>query len=868
MGRHKEPLSNGVMTGPDPAMLPEGTLSYIRNGVYKPNTLALQRASGRSTWWTTTASAADVVGIRDIQFDNGDHYIVAQVSCTGKAFIATASAENAAASGVLTTAISATTAFEAVHFSNRHYLFNGYPSANLQGLNSNFCVYLSSTGAGCPVTLRQHGMAPVTSLNGTSTAASSFAASASGFYEYWYTEVYQYKQDGNDQEIESAFGASGMSPETWYVSSTAVAPIIKFVGPRNPVATHWRIYRSVPKTYATDKAFPAGFLVATQSTATAQYVDTSTPTVGSQVLPGSVQTNLGFSNPNNILAADNTYTVMTAVTAGWFGFPNFSHLDVVGFNFGGFKGPILGVGVEIKASASNSSNAAAPVMVTIGKKNPDTNDFDASKLATRGFTVTSSAAAGTYTVGGSADRWIPNGQVGFFDTDFDSNFMVRLQVYETPAASANNVPAFDYVKVTPYYGAGQSESAVTPFPTVVYTFGDLPVQDAKNGPPPIANTGDIFNDSLVTNSILEPKLIRYSYPNAPESFPSTYYLGFDTKDNDVVTLVKRVNNCLVVGLKNSVWRVNYLPSERDASFDRGVAIQPISKQYGVVNPMCAATFSIDGGIEMLAFVSQKGLHTTDGERFATQTQNQDWRQVLDISGNTSTPIALINDPENQELLLYYRNDALTPETYMCLHFNYSLTHIGTLHSDTGPSRTFEAALKVAGPVHMRNYESGGGTYAGIKSAWAVPRANTDTTIFLGYGVGSQAAGAGQIYYENGTTIPANDPVMRFRTRRMYIAGESNEFRMNEAYAYIGSYTNSIGIDMATQNVKTNDDSGEVTRAAKTTLFAGRKLGKWQFREMCEGLILSAAVTGNPNNDLAVEYLMLDGEGFGVEDSGK
>lgn len=868
MGRIKEPLSNGVMTGPDPAVLPQGTLSYCRNGVYKPNTLALQRASGRIVWGTVTSSASDITGLRDIQFDNGDHYLMAQVSSDTTACISTATVEGNGTFGAVT-AITATTSFEAVHFNNRFYVMNG--AAALGKINSQAVIYLSSTAANSPLQLRQHGMTPVKAIasgqaSGIAAVASNFAASASGFYEYWTTEVIQYTQDGASAEIESAFNGS---PLTVYVPSTAVAPLLTPPSPINSGTTHIRIYRSVPKVYATDHAYPDGFAIATLSanTASTGFVDTVSATVGAYTFAGGVWVATGWSNGGNVTSDNTTYAFCTgSLFPGGFGIDN--GLALTGFNFGGFSGPILGIEVVVRAYVRTGTLGSCQVW--LGKKgtghSPTFNDYLTLPVGARGIQITATAAGSpqSVTAGGSTDAWVPKDQIGFVDTDFTADFVVAL-------TQCSQNMAVDSVKAKVYYGAGQSEAAVVPYPTVVYTFGDTTVEVGKNGPPPISNTGDVYMDSLVVNSINEPKLIRYSYPGNPDAFPDSYYLGFQTKDNDRVTLIRRVNNTLVVGLQNSIWRVNYLPSERDASFDRGVATEPISKQYGPVNPMCACTFSVDGGPERIAFVSQKGIHTTDGYHFSTQTTNQDWRAILDISGNTSTPIALINDFENQELLFYYRNDALTPETYMCLHLNYSLTHVGTLHTDIGPSRTFEEALKIAGPVHMRNYESGGGTYAGLRSAWTVPRLNGDTTVFLGYGAGTTNAGAGKVYYETGTTIPANDPVLRYRTRRMYLAGESNEFRVNEVYAYLGSYTTSggaLGFDLAAQTLKTNDDTGQVTQAAVTTQWNGRKLGKWQMRQQTEGLILSGAVTGNPNNDVSIEYLMLDGEGFGVEDSGK
>lgn len=864
MGRIKEPLSNGVMTGPDPAVLPPGTLSYMRNMVYKPSTLALQRATGRTVWGAATGTSDDVTGLRNFLFDNGDHYLLAQVSATGgntPGFV-TAFVEGNGTFDVLTANVSASTSLEIVHYSNRFYAFNG--NSNLPGITANAAIYLSATAQNTPPILRQHGMAPVTApasaaASGSALSAANFAGSASGWYEYWTTEVIQYIQDGvPKQEIESGFTGT---PLNVYVASTAVAPVLTMPALSNVSATHWRIYRSPVKSYSTDRMYPDGFQVATQSTASAQYTDTSTSTQGSYVFGSALGYNINFLNPANASASDTNYATITGSTVGRYGG---SSLICSGFNFGGFKGPILGIEIVLRAFYTGG---VPPLVKVAIFKGVGAASILSSPYGIRSAYVTATVSPQDFTLGGPTDTWVAPESPKFVDTDFDGSMNIGiLSVY------GGNI-SVDSIRARVYYGAGQTEAAIIPYPTVVYTFSDTTVEVPKNGLPPLANTGDIYQDSLVTNSMSEPKLVRYSFPGMPDSFPSTYYLSFNTKDNDLVTLVKRVNNTLVVGLSNSIWRVNYLPSERDASFDRGVAVEPISRMYGVVNPMCACTFSVDGGSERMAFVSQKGIHVTDGYHISTQTQNQNWRLVLSTApGVTSIPIALINDPENQEILFYYRNDGISGnEKYMCLHMNYSLTHVGTLHGDIGPSRTFEESLKISGPVCMRNYDAGTNSRAGVRSAWTVPRVNGSTTVFIGYGAGTDvASGPGKVYYETGTTLPSQDNVAAFKTRRMYLAGEAMEFRLNEAYGYLGSYTTAVGalgIDMACLTVKTNDDTGEITQTAKTVAFAGRDLGKWQFRQMAEGLVLSAAVTGNPNNDLAWEYLLLDGENFGAEDSG-
>lgn len=871
MGRHKELLNGGVMTGPDPAVLPPGVLSYIRNMVYKPDSNALQRGRGRIAAGTVTASAGDINGLRDMQFDNGDHYLIAQTSAALVANYSTAVVADTLTWGVLTTAVTAGTQLEAVHYNNRFYILNGVSAAE-GAINTNGVIYLSATATGTPMTIRQHGMIAVSAIGPSATAASAFAASASGFYEYWTTEVYKYQQDGVQQEIEGTFTGT---PLTVFVSSTSVAPVIQRPSLVNNVATHWRVYRSPVKTYSTDRAFPDGFLIAEQTTALVQITDSSSATVGSKTIAGGIGLINTFTNATRLTADDGNYASgsATAPGSGWNAGIQWARVYTTGYNFGGFQGPILGIDVELKMYVSSGSTGSIglPFQVTLGKRAADGN-FQPGLGGTRGALVTATAVGGaqTITLGGSADRWCPPDQVGFVDTDFDSNFMASIQ-----HANAGATLGIDYIKVRPYYGAGASDAAIVPFPTVVYTFGDITSEVGKNGMPPSSNTGDIYQDCLVVNDVSAPKLVKYSFPGTPEYFPATYYLSFQTRDNDEVTCIRVVNNRLVVGLLHSVWRINYLPSERDASFDRGLAIEPISRSFGIVNPMCACIFSIDSDTELLAFVSEKGIHLTNAYHVSTQTQNQNWRGIISTaSGTTSTPIALINDPENQELLFYYRNDDLTPETYMCLHLNYSLTHMGTLHADTGPSRTFEAGLKVSGPVHMRNFDSGTSSYAGLRSAWATPRLNGNTSVYLGYGAASgvsgAVAGAGKVYRETGANIPATDPAPHWITRRMYLATESGEARLNELYGYVGTNTTAGGapaLRYTALTTKTNDDAGEVTKSAVAVSLGGRKMHKVQFRNIAEGLRVSASVTANNQNDMAIEYMILDGENFGVEDSG-
>ena len=851
MPRHIEPLNGGLVTSKDPALLSEGQLSDIRNGVYKAASQALQRARGRTVFGVVTSVASAVVGLRDAKFDNADHYLIAGTE--GGAYV-TASVTGAGAFGVLVSGLGTLSQLERIHYRNRFFLLNGTTAApDVTGTNR--VIYLSATAANNPLQIRQHGMLPVISAPFVSTASGAFSQSVTGYYEYWTTEVAKITQDGAELVLESAFSAE-TAPTTVFVSATGVVPTVQMPTIQNVITTHWRIYRSPKKDKEADKKFPVGFMISEMATASATQADQSTVLTATSN-PSAVTTlayadfasaSSGFTD-NGVYASATVGVLTSSKQQGYYG-----------HNFGGIAGSIRGIQVELQAYRSAGSATQIPLIAKIGKRNTVTDRFlglPGNSLlgglteiyASKSAILTATATPGqTIVFGSSTDRWFPANAPGLADGDFSSNFLVVVGV-STPNTSIG----LDYVKTTVHY-TGTFDSVVQ-FPTVVYTFGDISAQVAKNGMPPSATTGDMYEDSMVCNDASNPALIRWSYPGEPEAFPPSYFIDFETAENDIVRLVKVVNNRLITALDGSIWRVNYLPSERDASFDRGKAIEAISRTFGVVNPMCACIYSPDGGTERLAFVSQKGIHSTDGFDFQTLA-DLDWRQVISLT-STSTAIALINDPEQSELLFYYRNDGIASnETYLCLHLSYDSDHIQS-----------DGTLKASGPVHMRNFDSGSSGRADLKSAWTVPRISGDTTVFLGYGGSSTAAGAGKVYSESGTAIPAQDPAFKYTTRRMYLSGFANEWRLDEVYSYLSSSSGTQGLLYTAKNVKTDDDAGEVSQSSKAIAVAGRKLHHLPFAQQAEGLRLSMEVTAG-HNDIAAEFLVLEGAGFGQQDSGK
>jgi hypothetical protein len=869
MPRIKEPLDGGLVTISDPAVLGPGQLSDAHNCLYLPGQGALQRNRGRSSFGVVSASAVDVVGLRDIQFDNSDHYLIALASAT--LFKSVVGNAGAGSFSSLATLSAIGGSLEAVQYQNRFFLFPGVQTA-VDALNSNVVAYLSATAAGSTVSTRQHGMLPVDSAPTVVTAgAGSFSQTITGYYEYWTTEVAKLTQDGAELVLESAYSAKN-GPTTVLVSATTVVPTIYMPNVVNPgFTTHWRVYRSPKKTFQTDKMFPAGFMVGESSTATGYIADSPSGSLTS------------FVNPSAANSGSQPYTVASAQASAMFtvgggnrceivsgviataGSPNKAGQSVYNFNLGGFAGTIAGIEVEMIAYATGFPGGfgGMPFRVTIGSKRDGTGQYQArSGAATNGVvpvsksgicTATAPGAMQTIILGSGSDPWVGANTQNFVDSDFDANFMAVIAVSQPGSLFVDSIR----VRVT--YGAISTTVGVIPFPSVVYEFGGVSAQVARDHPPPSCNTGDVYQDSLVVNDLNNPSMLKYSYPGQLESFPPTYFIDFETRENDRVRCVKTVNNRLVVWLDASCYRVNYLPSERDASFDRGKAFDPISTNFGAVNPMCVTTFSMDGGPEMAAFVSNHGLHATDGFSFVTYSDGLDWRKIISISG-TSTPIALIDDKERRQLLFYFRNDVdFGAETYLCLPFCYHAAHLRSAQN-FGPAHP-----KCGGVQHMRNFDVGSSNFGDLKSAWVSPRTNGDQSVYLGYG-GATAAGAGSVYIENGTSIPASDPTMQYTTRRLYLAESGSEWKCSEIYGYALGYDGTQPtLNYTLKTVKTND-TGEISTSAKAITLKGQFLHKaGMFQKMCEGARITMQATAS---GFAQEYLLIDYTSYGLEDSGR
>lgn len=274
----------------------------------------------------------------------------------------------------------------------------------------------------------------------------------------------------------------------------------------------------------------------------------------------------------------------------------------------------------------------------------------------------------------------------------------------------------------------------------------------RNGIPPIATTGDIFEDSLVLNDVSDKTKIWYSWQDEPHKFPLFNYIRFETKEADEVTLIRSMGQHIVVCLRDSAWRVDFLPRPADSEFDIGRVKTQIEDALGCVGPQAGALFNAGNGIQ-LAYISRYGLVFTDGYTWDIVTDDLDWNETVNI---TKLPQAiLINNPKMYRLEMYYASHGSNVND-KALYFHYHPFH-------NKSDNSFRA--KVSGPID-------------IPSECAfVANIGDQHRVLVGQ--------SGTLYLQGGGVEwrDGQSPAFSIRTGDLYLAGQGQEYKLNRLWIH-------------------------------------------------------------------------------------
>lgn len=805
-----------------------------------------------------TLSAAATRTGQFLVFLEANNYLVAQIA--GSYQIATLPPSSTVLTFSSLATITAGDTLESVQYSNEHFLLNGK--------NSNL-VFKSNQST------RQHGMQPVITsplVTVTTSGGTWTLDTGVGFYSYWTTEVDKSsiirKTDGTiiGEGIESTF--EGI-PAIANVVSTAYFVTVRRPPRVNATATHWRLWRSFKMTATTAAAaakediFPDGYLVGEaqmKDDGTQETIIDGQTTASSAAdrLVTTIETNSNTNgstpiwvNPNNIFTNDGTFTTLdtstlTATQAVYL------RMGGMGFTVSTISPPIVGIVIKVKGKTSTNTNfptfiTVRPVITSasgaiIGNPSPKTITLTTTNTeyilpSVNGAEITS-------------DLW---GFSNLNPADFaDGKFSVEIRV---GGSIFPGTLSLDYVRATLYYNQGTQTGTLDLFPKITVAPFGIEASVGRNGPPPVSSTGDVFQDSLVLNDVTDASMVRYSFPTLMDYFPRVYFLNFETKEQDKVTNIKTVGNVLVIGLRRQIYRVNYLPRETDAEFDRGRAVELIETNHGIMGTQAATLVTLPGQPQQLAYVSQYGLHITDGYRTKLLSGDLNWG-ALGI--NPISSVILSNNPEAYSLELAYGIGGSA--NTQVLYFSYHPQHVK------------ESGLKVSGPVDYAVYSQtigyparGSGDF-GITKVYSGSASNRveEEQLFANTYQGGVVNGT---LTEGGATRALLAPT--FTTRRMRLAGFGREWEAKEFYL---AYSKSGGEVFTVTPTLFRVGQVPITVAAQTittSIFTGAdNIGKVTFANLADGIEYKVDVNVNisPESSLGIDYLVIEGESFQDEES--
>ncbi len=459
-------------------------------------------------------------------------------------------------------------------------------------------------------------------------------------------------------------------------------PAVTNVGTDGRVATHWNIYmagptddarsqpsfaafrriRSVPiTTYAaasaTGTAGDPGVYVITEPSVPPQRVH---PTAAAAGKDGGGTTRTNFTNPSgalgepdhlfaNAISSSSVANPPCISLSDWKTVANAS-IDTSGQYA---SASIVGIQVDVWGKALfDSQKAGFFVHVDTSSKHSVVSD------------LIQFGAYGVITLGGSSDTM----GAAWVTSDLST---IAVTICKS-GTNSTQVLQLDTVILTVYFTGGTINLDGPPYRVVTYRSQvGTTVSDPAQLPPPNWNIGTIFQGMFVTNDPSVPSALRYSLPNYPEYFPKPYFMRLLTRKKDIVTFMRPVGQVLVVGLRDNIKRVNYLPTETDTDFGiSGVAQEPLAEDHGIPGPQAGAMFDMPDGGTVLFYVSTNGPRLTDGITSRPANTDLDWRNTVNLDFLANAQVRVYT--REQWIVVYYSPAGTTHgKNTKALIFHYS-----------------------------------------------------------------------------------------------------------------------------------------------------------------------------------------------------
>ena len=241
------PVSGGLVTAKDPALLDAGELTRADDAEYHPNDPALWKIRGRAAF-NSTAEASSIKGLRYLEFDGGTDLLVAHV---GTAYRQATAATSGTFSD-LVTGLTGGDTLDSIHYANEHFLFNGVDRTRVIASGGTVTLHGMTANASAPTVSRDAGSGTGMTITSGSTI------------KYWVEERVK-----SGSTILKRNAATSATVLTHTGDGTLDKPVITRPTTVNSEATHWALYGT-----ATNGSFPTGAEISEVVIATTTIEDT------------------------------------------------------------------------------------------------------------------------------------------------------------------------------------------------------------------------------------------------------------------------------------------------------------------------------------------------------------------------------------------------------------------------------------------------------------------------------------------------------------------------------------------------------------------------------------------------------------------
>lgn len=611
---------------------------------------------------------------------------------------------------------------------------------------------------------------PVTATQTADAGDAWSSVLGTGFYWFIYTEMVMpgIIDDESTGFLESGFiGAMSVAQitatATQAVNITRPTSVVNTVANGTNATTHWQVYMSdvskdavTKPSLATFKRIGGPIAIATTSF---KFKDTQAtqPTGGGYAPPTANTTIAGLTALDTPSGAHTAYDGSVASNPG--PVERGSAYQTFGFTNNG----LTVVGVEVKIYMKG--------IVVIGSIRLRTSSKVSTQKSFGGLVIQN-----VITLGSPTDTWAES----WVASDFiNGTFLLDLRL---------KGGVIDGITVKVYYTGTDVNRNGRQFRTVTYRdqVGTI-VSDTVAASLYQPTTGDVFAGSMVINDPNDPSIVRFSLPGTATMFPKPYFLRFQLPDRkDRITYIKRVGQVLLVAMRDHIQRVNYLPTELDTDFQQGLAHEDLVVDHGIPGPLAAVLVDMGNG-PVLAYVSMKGLHVTDGITSRFLNIDLDWGATVDVS-KLDKCILRVYTKENWIVLFYVPQGVTHSTPTRAMIFSYAPDRIkeGGLLAAVGPikvaARSACAAILNGTAYILTGHNSLGKVYV-EDQVLALP---------AGYTVLDSAGAEAAI-----TIVPT------IKTRRIYPSGlgrqarEQRIYMMSDAHGAIVSASSSTTLDSTT-----------------------------------------------------------------------